>query len=433
MIGIKKLLYNKEIQKGAAYTLFSFLNMGINFILLLFIAQYIPPTGYGTLNMIAVFISLVSIISTFGCLGYQNLTFFNSDHNKYIRIISGLIILGSVFLIFANIVVYIGHEQIYNIIGLNYKYQIISLFICYSNLFVFLIQDYYRVQEKILKYGIISMLGVILNTLLTIYFVIICNIGWIGRLLAQILTAIILFLISIIILIKIISPNIKCIPSKKEFKEMLNWGLPLIPHQASFWLRQSLDRVFLKMFYSFSIVGLFSFAYNLANIIMMVGTAFNAINSVTLYKKLSNDSCETKYEITLLYIKIIVLFSFLTICVITGSYIVIPIFFPKYLESISFIIPLCISAFFQSLYLLFVNILYFYSKTKIIMKITVSCSLIHSCISYMIVKYSSLFSAYLSMFTSLLIMALIFYYSKQLYPLPWYKTIKKIHDEKKYF
>ena len=423
MINIKSLLKSNEVKKGIAYTFFSFLNTGINFILLLFIAQYIPPKGYGTLNMIAVIVALFSMISTFGCLGYQNLVFFKSDFNKYRRIIIGIIILGSLFIVIGNIIIYICSELIYKITELQYKYQIIALFLCYSSIFSYLLQEYYRVREKVFMYGIISLSSVLLNTILTIYFVIICNSGWIGRLHAQIITAIILFILSIIILVKIISPNKKSIPSKTEIKEMLNWGIPLIPHQASFWIRQSLDRIFLKMFYSFSIVGLFSFAYNLANIIMMVGTAFNSINSVTIYKKLSNESETTKGEIASLYFKMIIIFALLTIGVIVGSYIMVPIVFPTYTNSLSFIVPLCISAFFQTIYSLFVNILFYYSKTKTIMKITITCSLIHMIISFIVIRFSSLFTAYMAVFTSILITTLIFYHSSKLYPLPWRKTI----------
>ena len=421
---IKSFLKNNEIKKGAAYTFFSFLSSGINFILLLFITKYIPPTGYGTLNMIAVLIALFSVVSTFGCSGYQNVVYFRSDFNAYRRVVVGLLILGTIFLLIVNFIILLGHNFIFHVTELEYKYQLIAVFISYSNMFLYIFQEYLRVKEKIRLYGIVSILGVILNTLLTIHFVIFCNSGWIGRLYAQVLTAIVFFVVSIVVLCKIIDNPIKNIPSKKEMGEMLRWGIPLIPHQMSFWIRQSIDRIFLKMFYSFHIVGLFSFAYNLANIIMIVGSAFNSINSVTIYKKLANDSDSMRREIVSLNLKVILLFFLLTIGIIMGTYVLIPIAFPKYVNSLPFIVPLCISAFFHNIYLLFVNILFYFSKTKQIMRITISCSLIHVLLSFIFVRYSSLFLAYVMLITNMLTAAFIFYYSSKQYPLPWRKSIK---------
>ena len=43
-----------------------------------------------------------------------------------------------------------------------------------------------------------------------------------------------------------------------------------------------------------ALVGQFSFAINFANIISILGTAFNQSNSVYIYQSLSNDSVEVR-------------------------------------------------------------------------------------------------------------------------------------------
>ena len=66
----------------------------------------------------------------------------------------------------------------------------------------------------------------------------------------------------------------------------MSWGIPLIPHLATTWLRQGCDRYIINYHYELAEVGLFSFALNMANIIEMMGGSFNANNYVNIYKTL---------------------------------------------------------------------------------------------------------------------------------------------------
>ena len=71
----------------------------------------------------------------------------------------------------------------------------------------------------------------------------------------------------------------RLIPNKETVKSALAFGIPLIPHSASAWIRQGLDRYVINYFYMATQVGIYSFAYNFANIIQIIGLAFNATNS----------------------------------------------------------------------------------------------------------------------------------------------------------
>lgn len=49
------------------------------------------------------------------------------------------------------------------------------------------------------------------------------------------------------------------------------WGIPLIPHLATSWIKQGGDRYIINYYYTLAEVGIFSFALNLSNIIDMIG------------------------------------------------------------------------------------------------------------------------------------------------------------------
>lgn len=119
------------------------------------------------------------------------------------------------------------------------------------------------------------------------------SLDWQGRLYAQLVTCILFSSVSIVFLIKGNYLTFT-VPSAKRIKDTLSFGIPLIPHGLSFWARQGLDRYIINYAYSQAIVGMFSFSFNFANVIQIVGTAFNASNSVFLFRSLSSDSETTR-------------------------------------------------------------------------------------------------------------------------------------------
>ena len=124
--------------------------------------------------------------------------------------------------------------------------------------------------------------------ILTVVFVVGIHWDWEGRAYAHIISCLVLGIASVYILFKKQYLR-KTLPSKYEVVESLKFGVPLIPHSMSFWVRQGADRYIINYFMTQAAVGLFSFAYNFANIIQMIGNAFNASNSVNIYKILSSD------------------------------------------------------------------------------------------------------------------------------------------------
>jgi O-antigen/teichoic acid export membrane protein len=97
-----------------------------------------------------------------------------------------------------------------------------------------------------------------------------------------------------------------------------------------------------------------------------------------------------------------------------ASYIFIYKYMPEYSGSLKYLFPLCISMLFQSIYFLYVNYLFYYRKTKVLMYITFLVSILHIILSYLLTPYSVQFTAYISVFSSSLICLLVYLYSKHL-------------------
>lgn len=410
---IQKINNNKTFKNGLLFTFFSFLNNGISFFLLIILAKFITPQGYGKLNLFNTFITIIGILISLSSNGFITVGFFRKSREDFSKIINSVFIITTFcFLVVLSFQLLFSATFI-QYVGLSLKYQLIAVLICFFQIFNSVNLDIWRLEEKPVKYGLYSMSIAMLNFAITLFLVIAYKQEWVGRLNAQFFVAFIYFIISLIFLVKrrLLTWTL---PNWLLIKETLFFGLPLVPHLASSWIRQGLDQYIVNFHHSVADVGLFGFAFNFANIILIVGLAFNASNSVHIFKSLSNNSSNIEQELSKQTKLMIIVFIALTIFILLISYLFIYNALPKYKGALIYLLPLCISTFFQSIYLLYVNYLFYYKKTKVLMYITLSVSILHMMLSYFLTKHSIQFTAYISVFSSFLIFFLVFLYSKRI-------------------
>ncbi len=410
-IHISNIIHNKNFKNGALYTFFSFFNNGISFILILILAVYLLPQDYGYLNLFTTFVTLFSIIIALSSSSYISVCFFKKRKEELLKIIQSVFWISFVMLVIAYHIILLCPLQIERLVGIDLKYLCLGVAICFFSIFNNVNLDIWRLEEKPIRYGLYSMSFAICNCIATLIFVVTFKEGWQGRVYAWFIVGSIYFLISILFLIRrkylIFSK-----PTISVIKETLIYSLPLVPHSLSYFLKQGCDRFIINYYWDTAQVGVFSFAMNFASVINIIGTAFNTSNSVYLYKKLSEGYIQNRDTLLRQTRIMTVLFFAITLITIIATYCLIPIILPKYSQSVRFITPLCVGAFFQCLYLLWVNYLFFYKKTVGLMCITFTTCILQLILSILLTKINVTFTAYTSMTMSMLTMISVMFYSK---------------------
>lgn len=412
-MNIQRVLNNKNFRNGALFALFSFFNTGVNFVIMMVMARFIKPDSYGQLSLFTTMVFLLSILICLNTNGFIGTNFFTSSKEKIQRLLN-VVLLTTLFVYIVILTLISACTSAFEqISGLTVTFQFYAISYCLLNVINSLLLDIWRLEEKVLRYGTFSVLSVISNLALTILFVGFLKWDWHGRVYAQLLTCVCFSIIAIYILIKKEYFR-KVFPHKEDFLEAYKFGIPLIPHGTSFWLRQGLDRYIINAFITQTMVGLFSFAVNFANIIQMVGMAFNSSNSVYIYKTLADLDIEKLCKLKKDCLLLVLFYVSLAMSVFIGAYLFVPFIFPKYEGSIKYIFPLCIGSMFQCFYLVYVNIIFFYRKTTQLMYITFFLSLLHSILSFALTRYGVIYTAYISAVINMLIAACIYLYSQKL-------------------
>lgn len=389
---LKKIVSNKTVRNGALFSIYSFFNKGISFLLLLILANYIQPKEYGELSMFNTVVMLLGYVVSLSVHSYLNVSYFQRTKEEFRKDFSAICIVTISVSIILFLILIFDVDLWSNILKIPADLVLFPLLLASLNVFVHMNLSLLRIQEKIMKYGIFSCSFALSSMLLTLYLVIYQEQNWRGFVYAKMICDCTFGFISLIRFYKFklftVTTDISI------YKTLLLFGLPVIPHHLANWVRQGCDRYIIDYFYDTSEVGLFSFALNLVSIITMIGTAFNATNSVDIFKTLSAKSSKVdklaKLKKNERYIGL--LYIVITILIVVGAAILVPVLLPKYSKSVIYFLILSVYGLINCLYFLKCNYLFYFKRTKTLMYITFGTSILHLGLSLLLTRYSLLYT-----------------------------------------
>lgn len=403
---IKRLKQNETVIDGALFSLFSFINRGLSFVLLIVLANFISPSEYGYLNLFNTVLMVLGYFMAFSTDGYMSVIYFHDKVNGINNSFTGITLITIVVSTILVAFLYITGDYFPQKLDLPIICLYMAIIICFFTVFVNLNLDLFRLQSKVKLYGVFSCSNAIINFIFTILLVVYLHEGWMGRIYAQTISYLLFGVISLSIFSSqgcFVKPNLKFI------HKMLLWGIPLIPHLATSFVRQGCDRFIINNYYTIEDVGIFSLALNLSNVIAIFGSGFNQSNSITIYKTLgleisNNDKWKTLNRQRHMLIK---LYIIITIVVIMLFSILIPCLMPRYISSIPYFIILSFYGLGICLYLVYTNYLFYYQKTKKIMQVTFISSLAHLVFSILLTRYSLYYTCCIYVISQFIVVLMI--------------------------
>ncbi len=404
---IRRLKNNKTLMNGTLFSSFSFINRGIAFILLIVLARYIAPAEYGRLSLFNTIVQFLGYVIALSTQGFFSVSYFQRKGEHFRQDFTSIVVILVVCTIVISSVLLFSQKALASFADLPPAFLWYAIVICFFQVFFHLFMDLLRVEEKVIRYGLFSCGFALANFILSLYLVIYKGQDWQGRVYAQLLCTIISGVLGVILLYK------RRLFTRKVTKEgimmIILWGLPLIPHEAASWIEQGCDRFIINNAHTIEDVGIFSFALTLTSIIIMIGTAFNATNSVSIYQILSSDGDESqkREQLKRQTRNIGLIYTVGYVLVLVFASLLIPILLPKYDSSLPYFWITSISGYMQCIYFLFVNYLFYYHKNKDIMMVTFISAVFHLILSLFLTRYSLYYTAIIYVATQAIVLLLI--------------------------
>jgi len=409
------------LKNSILYIFAEVLNKAIPFLLLPILTRYLTPTDYGMIASFTAFVSFLSIFIGLSIHGAVNINFFKtSKKDLKIYIANGLILLLiTTFLV--SFVVLIFEKQLNNKLLLDSEWLYVGIILSFSQFITLLNLTLWIAEKNPKAYGIYQISQTFIISSMSILFVVSFHFDWTGQLIANILGSLSFSLFSFYLLYKRGYLEFKY--NKKDMKDLLHFGIPMIPHNLSGWITTSGDRLLLVSLLGASATGLFTVGFQIGMIMNVLVSSFHKVWNPYLYEKLSLAEFSLKSKIKIVkftYLYFISMFILVLFLNFIAKYIFVYMIDAEYAESYKYVIYILITYALNGAYFMVVSYIFYLKKTKQLAYITFSSSLLHLVLSYVFINlYGTIGVVYSSIVSYTLMFLSVWYYSNKMYPMPW--------------
>jgi O-antigen/teichoic acid export membrane protein len=419
-----KLIKNSLIKNTAIFTLTNIINSAIPFFLLPILTRYLTPKDYGLISMFALLISFTTPFIGLNMHGAISRQYYNQEKTDIKSYIFNCLIISTICTLFISILFLLFANRIETLTSFPTKLLWIVIVYTYCQFIILITLTLWRVQNKIFAFGLFSNINTFSNVGLSILFIVLIKMDWIGRIYAQFLTGLIFSFFSIYFLFK--KELIKVSFNKKYVFNALMFGIPLIPHALSGSIISMTDRLFIANMIGLPATGVYTVGYQVGSIINLLAMSFNNAYVPWLYQRLKNNSNSTKIKIvkfTYLYF-----FAIITLAILLAFLAppILKILLGKsFNESSIYVSWIAMGYAFNGMYLMVVNYIFYSEKTKILAYITFSAALINILLNYLFIKaFGAIGAAQATTIVFAIKFFLVWFFSSKVQPMPW--NLKKI-------
>jgi O-antigen/teichoic acid export membrane protein len=427
-------MYNtlKTIAKHTViYSTADLLSKAVGFFLLPIYTRYLSPSDYGILELLSVSLTIIMILIQQGIQTsfFRAYSFDYKDSEEERRDVistSYLYLLLSTFIFLGTISLFA--RQINNLLFQSKDYTLLVRLTVYTGFFNTLSSiplQFFRAKLQSVRFSLISITRFLINVFFNIYFILKLKMGLSGVVYGNLYTSILISILTFFIIYKNLSLRI----SIRKLKNMLSYGLPLVPGGLSIWVLSVANRYFLERFSTTTELGLYSLGSRFSGILefLIIQPFLTTWPSIYFPLAKEKDAPLTFSRLTTYFLLI---GSFFSLGIIALSNPVIKIMAdPQYWNAFRVIPLLVFSVLLYGLFSLLNVGIFIQNKTRynpVIIGVAAVFNLVFN--YFLIPPYGMLGAAYATFLSYLLMDILAYIINVRVYPVPyeWIRIIKII-------
>lgn len=278
--------YGSLIRDLLFFTISTFVPKAISFFLVPLYTNCLTTAEYGIADLLSTTVSLAIPFLTLDINdAVLRFTIENKEDERPFQIaikiaLKGAIIIGLISIINCAIDILKIDNQLMIFFFLNYiSVSLYGIGIAYL-----------RATDQVELLSLVSILITLITVLSNIFFLVILHCGLIGYMISGVLGYVVA---DLIILVKIKAYSLlrkKCIHSKELEKQMVNYSMPLIAANVSWWINSSSDRYFVTAMRGVDANGIYSVAYKIPTILQMLQSVFSQAWLLSVYREYKSEN-----------------------------------------------------------------------------------------------------------------------------------------------
>ncbi|MGO2335520.1 lipopolysaccharide biosynthesis protein [Providencia sp.] len=382
------------IKNTSIYLLANILNAAIPFFLLPILTRYLTLEQYGQIAMFQVVLSGLTLFVGINSAGAANRKYYDDITPNIIKEFNGSciqILIGSTFI--PLLLIFLFSEKLTYFFAIPSSWLYISVIISTLTFLSTIRLGQWQIRGNAKQFGLLQINSSFINMLLSIIFIVFFSYGSEGRVNAQLITAIIIGIVSIFLLYKDKLLTL-FIWRPKQLKEALLFGIPLIPHNLGFFLITSIDRFIINKELGLATAGIYMVAAQISTSLAILVDAVNKAYMPWLFSKLK----ENQYNEKLKIVKYTYIYFAIALVIVLCAFIIGPSFIifiagEKYAEAGKLIGWLCLGQAFGGMYLMVANYIFYSRKNNKLAIITFFCGIINIIILFILIPRIGLLGA----------------------------------------
>ncbi len=255
---------NKLASEIFIYTITDLLSKALPFFLLPLVLSSLTPEEFGLATNFNTISQVFGVIISLHLVVYISAVFYEMNiENLRTVFTSTLIIYFGLFILLAALIGLLS-DFIYQLSYLNLRYQFLALISMFLSSISTILTTYFRLIRAPIKFSCFTLANVILSALITYSLIAIFDFRVEGRILSIAVPQIVFGILAVLLLLKnkLISVEL----SRAELHKQLKFGLPMMPHTLSFWVKTGLDKMLITSVIGLSANGIFSIGATLGSI-----------------------------------------------------------------------------------------------------------------------------------------------------------------------
>ena len=413
------------LKTGSVYLISNIVNASIPFILLPILTRHFSQAEYGQIAMFQLLVVALSALAGVGVVSASGRKFYDQDITQgEIKDFNGacLQILFISSIIISSFVLFF-YKEISELLSVPADWIFISLAIASLGFITQIRLSQWQIRSQAKQYGTLQISNSLINFSFSLLLIITLNLGPDGRVDAQLITALIMSLLSLYYLKR--DDLVNFFTFKPIYiKEALHFGLPLIPHIIGIFLLSSVDRYVVNSKLGLESAAIYMVSYQLSSALGIIFDAINKAYTPWLFALLKKDFKEEKLIVvkwTYLYMAFLLILAMLSF--IIGPPVVVFIAGEKYAQAGGIIGYLCAGQIFSGMYLMVTNYIFYSKKTKFLSLVTIISGVINVVSMLLLIEYNGLLGV-AQAYTIGQFVRFIFTWmlSAKVQPMPWFSS-----------